>query len=295
MSTEANRALFAWYRRHGRHDLPWRRERSPYRVLVSEFMLQQTQVDRVVPLFEAFVARFDGFRTLAAAATADVVRAWRGLGYNTRAVRLQRVATAVAERRGEKLPRDRGALLALPGIGPYTASAIRAFAYDLDDVAVDTNLRRVAHRVHFGVEHPQRATNAELDAALRAMLASGKSFAWNSAMMDLGATICTARAPRCLICPLRSHCAAAPIDGSRLVVERKPARRRFEETSRYARGRIVDYLRELPPGRAVSLLDLHAALRQQLGAREASEIAGLVASLERDGVVRCCDEQVRLA
>jgi A/G-specific adenine glycosylase len=294
-----NRALLTWYARRGRHDLPWRRDPSPYRVLVSEFMLQQTQVERVIPIFDGFVLRFPDFETLAAAQSAEVVRAWRGLGYNTRAVRLQRVARAVLDRHEGRLPRERDALLALPGVGPYTASAIRAFAFDADDVALDTNLRRIVHRVRFGLEIPPRASAREIDEAAGAMLARGRSFAWNSAMMDLGATVCTSRAPKCLLCPLRERCAAAPVDGANLAALREkgrsPRRPRFEETSRYARGRIVDFLRELPPGSAISLLDLHAALRPQLGARELGEVCDLVGGLERDGVVHCADEQVRLA
>jgi A/G-specific adenine glycosylase len=292
-------ALLAWYAVRGRHDLPWRRDPSAYRVLVSEFMLQQTQVDRVVPIFEAFVARFPDFRALAAAAPSDVVRAWRGLGYNTRAIRLARVAAAVVERFGDGLPREREALLDLPGIGPYTASAIRAFAFGLDDVALDTNLRRIVHRVRFGLEVPVRENAEAIDAAARAMLPAGRSFEWNSAMMDLGATVCTARAPKCLLCPLRTRCAAAPVDAARLALLHRaaprPARARFEETRRYARGRIVDHLRALEPGRAISLLDLHAALRPQLGTRGAQEVADLVAALERDGIVRRTGEEVRLA
>jgi len=262
-------------------------------------MLQQTQVERVIPIFDAFVLRFPDFETLAAAQAAEVVRAWRGLGYNTRAVRLQRVARAVVDRHEGRLPRERDALLALPGVGPYTASAIRAFAFDADDVALDTNLRRIVHRVRFGLEIPPRASAREIDEAAGAMLARGRSFAWNSAMMDLGATVCTSRAPKCLLCPLRERCAAAPVDGANLAALREkgrsPGRPRFEETSRYARGRIVDFLRELPPGSAISLLDLHSALRPQLGARELGEICDLVGGLERDGVVHCADEQVRLA
>lgn len=289
-------ALLAWFAARGRHALPWRVDAAPYRVLVSEFMLQQTQVERVIPIFEAFVGRFPGFAALAAAPAAEVIRAWRGLGYNTRAVRLQRVAQAVVERYAGSIPPDREALLALPGIGPYTASAIRAFAFGLDDVALDTNLRRIVHRYRFGLEVPPLAPPVELDAAARAMLPPGSGFAWNSAMMDLGAAVCTARAPKCLLCPLRDGCAAGPIDAARLPSKRPAAPRvRFEETSRFARGRIVDYLRELPPGQAVSLLDLHAALEPQLGARSPSEVASLVDSLERDGVVRRTDEQVRLA
>lgn len=293
-----NAELLAWYAQRGRYDLPWRREPSPYRVLVSEFMLQQTQVDRVVPIFEAFVARFADFEALAGAATAEVVRAWKGLGYNTRAVRLQRIALAVVERLGGELPSSTEELLALDGIGAYTAAAIRAFAFGLDDVALDTNIRRIVHRVAFGLEVPVKVSPRDVDAAARAMLASGRGFDWNSAMMDLGATICTARAPKCLLCPLRGACAAAPVDTALLAAsarrEGAPKQPRFEFTARYARGRIVDYLRDLPAGNAVSLLDLHAALDRELGDRSLEEIARLVAALERDGLVARSDEQIRL-
>ena len=196
-------ALLAWYRIHGRAHLPWRQTRDPYRVLVSEFMLQQTQVERVLPLYEAFVAAFPDLASLAAAQAADVVRLWRGLGYNSRAVRLHALARAVVERHGGALPSDREALLALPGIGPYTASAVRAFAFELDDVALDTNIRRIAHRTALGLEYPPQAGERHLDALARAALPAGSAHDWNSAMMDVGATICSARAPKCLICPLR--------------------------------------------------------------------------------------------
>src|SRR5262249_2289312 len=143
---EFARSLLTWHGAH-RRELPWRTQRSPYRVLVSEFMLQQTQVDRVVPIFARFLALFPTIDALAAAPPGEVIRAWRGLGYNSRAVRLQAVARVVCARHAGELPRDLSELLALPGIGPYTACAIRAFAYDEDEVALDTNVRRVAARV----------------------------------------------------------------------------------------------------------------------------------------------------
>ncbi len=156
-------ALLAWYAAHGRRHLPWRATRDPYRIVVSESMLQQTQVERVIPLYEAFVARWPSFAALAAADAGDVVRAWRGLGYNSRAVRLHALARAVVERHGGALPRETDALLALPGIGAYTAAAVRAFAFECDDAAMDVNLRRVVHRVRFGLEHPPLADERALD------------------------------------------------------------------------------------------------------------------------------------
>jgi A/G-specific adenine glycosylase len=285
--------LLDWYARAGRADLPWRVRRDPYYTVVSEFMLQQTQVDRVAPKFAAFVARFPGFAALAAASVADVLREWKGLGYNSRAVRLKRLADVVTAEHGGAMPRGAADLRALPGIGPYTASAIRAFAYDEDDAACDVNVRRVVHRLFYGIEFPPKADDRALDARALAAVPPGLAHDWNSAMMDLGATVCTARAPKCGVCPLAAACAAAPVDAAALEAARKLSARprspqagmRFEQTTRYARGRIVDRLRELPPGAGISLLDLHRELRPQLGERSLDEVAGVVGALVRDGLV----------
>jgi A/G-specific adenine glycosylase len=264
-------------------------------------MLQQTQVDRVFPKYEAFLARFADFSALANASTGDVLRMWQGLGYNSRAVRLKQIAQVIVERFGGVMPSDEQTLRSLPGIGPYTVAAIRAFAFDCDDAAIDTNVRRVAHRVLHGFEHPPMVRNAELDAGARSLVPHGRGHDWNSAMMDLGAAICTARAPKCLLCPLQSACAAAPIDAAHLERARTlHARKRspqeavpFEQTTRYARGRIIDRLRALPPGQRISLLDLHRDVTHGIG-RTAEELAQLLAALERDGLVEVRNKQVSL-
>jgi A/G-specific adenine glycosylase len=295
-------ALLAWYDERGRAYLPWRNDREPYRVVVSEFMLQQTQVERVIPCFERFVARFPSFAALADASQADVVREWRGLGYNSRAVRLHGLARVVRDRHGGALPRDLAALERLPGVGPYTARAIAAFAFDLDVVAIDTNVRRIVHRTQFGVEWPPRATDAELDESAAALVPAGRGYAFNSALMDLGATLCTARAPKCLLCPLQQHCVAAPLDAARLVAlavrhapVRSPQERlSFERTTRYARGRVVDRLRELAPGERISLLDLHRELAPRLVHHDEAELLGIVRKLQHDGIVELSDETLRL-
>jgi A/G-specific adenine glycosylase len=296
------RSLLAWYARHGRTRLPWRVRRSPYFTLVSEFMLQQTQVDRVVPRFEAFVERYPHVAALAAASPADVVRAWKGLGYNARAIRLKAVADAVVSRHGGEMPSDTGTLRALPGIGPYTAAAIRAFAFNLDDAPVDTNVRRIVHRLRYGIEYPAQASARELGVQARALAPSSKSHDWNSSLMDLGATICTARAPQCPICPLRLTCVSAPIDLASLKQRRKTdsvlagssnAAIPFEKTARYARGRIVDRLRELPPGERISLLDLHRSLASALPDRTANDVRTFVTALEHEGLV--CSDGERIA
>jgi A/G-specific adenine glycosylase len=303
MPSDFAQRLLTWFRRYGRSKLPWRSDRDPYRIVVSEFMLQQTQVDRVVPIFERFVAVWPTFTALAAASQADVVRAWRGLGYNSRAVRLHRLARAVCDEHGGTLPRDETALRALPGVGPYTARAVAAFAFDADVAAFDTNVRRLVHRTQLGVEWPPRASERELDALAATLVPAGAGFEFNSALMDLGSTYCTARAPRCLLCPLQASCIAAPIDPATLAVlsathakRRSPQERlRFEATTRYARGRIIDRLRELCEGERISLLDLHGELAPLLVHHDAVALSQVVAGLARDGILEERDGRVRLA
>ncbi|HEX3469103.1 MAG TPA: A/G-specific adenine glycosylase [Candidatus Elarobacter sp.] len=295
--------LLDWYARHGRRHLPWRTTRDPYLVVVSEQMLQQTQVERVIPLYAAFVERFPSFAALAAAEAADVVRAWRGLGYNTRAIRLHALARAVVERHGGALPADTGALLALPGIGPYTAAAVRAFAFELDDAAVDVNLRRVVHRVALGLEFPPRAGARDLDLLAIAAVPAGRAHDWNSAMMDLGATLCTARAPKCLVCPLREACAAAPIDPAGLAAAaRRYAPRKapqngvpFAQTDRFLRGRIVDRLRDVPASESLALDTLREDLATIVPADRLHDIPGVVEALVRDGIVTRVATSIRLS
>jgi A/G-specific adenine glycosylase len=295
--------LLDWFARHGRSELPWRTRRTPYRVVVSEFMLQQTQVERVVPLFESFVAKWPGFEPLAAASQADVVRAWKGLGYNSRAVRLHRLAKAVSEHFDGELPRSERELRALPGVGPYTARAIAAFAFDAAVVAADTNVRRIVHRTQLGIEWPARATAAELEALAARLLPPGSGYGFNSALMDLGATLCTARAPKCALCPLRDACAAAPVDpvllGRRAKTHartRSPQERlRFEATTRFVRGRVVDRLRSLPAGQRISLLDLQAELGGVLSHHDAGTLDSIVEALERERIVEQVDGAVALA
>ena len=201
-------ALLDWYERVKR-PLPWRATRDPYALLVSEVMLQQTQAARVVPYYEAFLRRFPDAEALAGAPTADVLAAWSGLGYNRRALALQRAARHVA---GHGWPED---LTELPGVGAYTAAAVGSFAWDRQVAAVDTNVRRVLAR-HDGVERAPRDAGERA----RALLPPGRAAAFNQAMMELGATVCRPRRPDCGACPVarrlprRRRRRAAPRRGS---------------------------------------------------------------------------------
>jgi A/G-specific adenine glycosylase len=212
------RRLLGWYRRHRRR-LPWRGVRDPYAVLVSEIMLQQTQVARVRDFYPRFLARYPTLEDLAAAAPSAVRESWEGLGYYARARNLHAAARQIVGRLGGRLPEAVDDLRALPGIGRYTAGAIASLAFGADVPAVDTNASRVLARV-FGVRGASRAAGSRRVWRLAtALVPRGASADWSQALMDLGATTCTARAPRCPACPVRSHCAA----GSR--VGRRPRRR----------------------------------------------------------------------
>ncbi|MGZ4682032.1 MAG: A/G-specific adenine glycosylase [Acidimicrobiales bacterium] len=235
--------MLDWSER-ARRDLPWRRTRDPWAVLVSELMLQQTQVARVVPKFEVFLERFPTVATCAAAAAGDVVTLWAGLGYNRRAVNLHRCAVLVVERHGGRLPDDLSALLALPGIGPYTARALLAFAWERDVGVVDTNAARVLARTE-GRSLALREVQALADLAVPA----GRGWEWNQAVLDLGATVCTSRSPRCTACPVRSVCAwqgggGVDPDPARGSAGTSSAQSRFEGSDRQGRGRLVDALRQ---------------------------------------------------
>lgn len=196
--------LLAWFAAHAR-DLPWRRTRDPYKILVSEVMLQQTQVDRVIPKYHAFLEAFPTLETLAAAPTAEVIRLWAGLGYNRRAVNLQRTAQTVLAEHGGVFPATLPALLRLPGVGPYTAGAIACFAFEQDVAFMDTNIKRVLRRACS--DPAADPTDAALLTIGAALVPPGQGWAWNQAIMELGALICIAAAPACRRCPISANCA----------------------------------------------------------------------------------------
>jgi A/G-specific adenine glycosylase len=264
------RELDAWAAALPR-DLPWRTTRDPWAVLVSETMLQQTQVARVVPKYHAFLARFPDPAVCAAAPAGALVALWSGLGYNRRAVQLHGAARVVVERHGGVVPDDLDALLALPGVGPYTARAVLAFAYERDVAVLDTNVARVVAR-RLGLRLTLREAQAEADA----LVAPGRGWWWNQAMLDLGALVCRKRAPRCDTCPVRAGCAwqgsgPDPALGSAAV---SAPQSRFAGSDREGRGRLVAALGEGP----VAPADLAGAMGWPADPERASRVAaGVVA------------------
>jgi A/G-specific adenine glycosylase len=288
-------ALLSWYRRMGR-DLPWRRTRDAYAILVSEIMLQQTQVDRVIPKYHQFLAAFPTLASLAAAPLADVIRVWAGLGYNRRSVRLHAIARAAVERPDGRLPSSAAELQALDGLGTYTANAVACFSAGAQVGVVDTNVRRVLGRVfadEIGLEPPP---GPALQRFAEAILPAGRAYEWNQALMDLGATLCTARSPDHDACPLALQCTGrerlSESNGTLRAAEGAAAYKAtppFEQTTRYFRGRIVACCRDLEPGQALGLDDLGRALCPDFSPEHLEWVAGLVEGLRRDGLVAVDD------
>lgn len=306
-------ALIRWYGEHRRR-LPWRETRDPYAVLVAEFMLQQTQVDRVLPKYHEFLQRFPTLQVLATAPTADVIRAWRPLGYNRRAINLQAIARQVVDQFGGQLPDDIDALRQLRGIGRYTAGAIACFAFGHQVAFIDTNIRRVLGRVLFGNSRPPERQLLKLATAA---IPKGQAYDWHQALMDLGATICSAATPACKSCPLRLYCrwygghslptearstghtiaedqAPYQVEPSVLVLRPPPPSKRvkprrsqlpFTGSKRFYRGRILALLCEVESG-ALSLNTLAACLGFALVNEGSEAVEALVGELAAEGLVQ---------
>ena len=200
------RKLLRWYKIHQRN-LPWRRTQDPYKILVSEIMLQQTQVDRVIPKYREFLSRYPTLESLANARASEVRRLWYPLGYNIRPHRLRRIAQRAMRDHGGRIPDTYDGLLAMDGIGRYTAGAVLSFAFKKDAPIVDTNVARLLSR-YFGLRGSARngPTHRQLWELAEAVIPKGKAYLINQAMMDLGAMVCTARSPKCPACPLRRSC-----------------------------------------------------------------------------------------
>lgn len=305
--------LLQWYAAEKR-DLPWRTTSDPYAILVSEIMLQQTQVDRVLPKYIQFLSLFPTLADLAVASTADVINAWVPLGYNMRAVRLQGIARQVLSEHQGRIPDTIEMLLTLKGIGRYTAGAIACFAYHKQVATVDTNIRRVLHRIFFGLEYPASKLNdAQMLTFAEEVLPEGEAYNWNQALMDLGATICTSNNPQCDRCPLQKQCQAyAEMSQQSLfpsgdvfrqlrkVAENKAGYKAaasaqpFTSSNRYYRGRIIDLLRQIPDKQRLSLDMLGPHIKPDFGEQDLPWLEKIVRELVRDGLADFEEDGVRL-
>lgn len=288
----AHARLGAWWEANAR-DLPWRFGRAaPWGVLVSEVMSQQTQMSRVVPYWTDWMRMWPDAAALAGASTAEVITAWGRLGYPRRALRLQECARVVADRWHDDLPRGYDDLIALPGIGDYTASAVMSFAYGERIAVIDTNIRRVLSRLFLGVEsRGGSASPAERDLANRALPRDARrSVTWNQSVMELGAVVCTAKTPLCDACPVRDRCAFLAAGRPGLGERRTRPRQRFAGTDRQVRGLVLDALRGLPDGET----SLPRARLEALWA-DRVQLDKCVASLDDDGLIEMLpDGAVRL-
>lgn len=275
------KTLLSWYKKNKR-DLPWRHTRDPYRILVSEVMLQQTQVDRVVFKYQEFLAKFPTTKALAKASVADVIRVWQGLGYNRRALFLQKTAQAIEEKHRGIFPFTLEELKALPGVGDYTARAILSFSFELPHPMMDTNHRRFYQRVYFG--HALKTDKELLETAYA--IIPKQPYDWNQALMDFGSAVCLTGKPKCETCPLRKNCEAYPvilhenIKTSKHESKIKKSSIPFKQTDRYIRGRIIDMLREREKVRLIIIYD------RFVGEYGRERVEGILEQLKKDGLLK---------
>lgn len=278
--------ILRWYALHGRR-LPWRNIRDPYRLLVAEIMLHQTQVSRVLELYPVFLRRFPTVFVLARARQSDVVVAWRGLGYNNRAVRLHRLAGNLAAGSGGRLPAGIEELELLPGIGKYTARALCVSIHRKDLPVVDINVRRVLSRIF-----RRMPTTAHLMSENEAwdlagtLVPRGKGYEWMQALMDLGSGVCTARAPECPRCPVRDICASGTA-----MTRVRPVRSAGEPSmdglpNRIYRGRIVERLRHSSGRSGIRAVEIGEAIHPRFARRHRAWLRQLLEGLARDGILR---------
>ncbi len=274
-----HRHVLRWYRMHGRH-LPWRDNNNAYHVLVSEFMLQQTQVSRVIDAFHAWCTRFPAPADLARASRREVLLAWQGLGYNRRAMHLHETAKRLVSQHDGRIPCEIDVLQRLPGIGSYTARAIACFGLRIRTAVVDVNVQRIFVRI-LGIEGKPSA--GELQSIADHLLPPRAWYNWNQALMDLGALVCTAVAPRCVSCPVRHECATAGThvrgrsSETTAGVVREPPRR-------YFRGRIIELLRGAT-GHQLTLATIGHSMKPDYSKADQPWLLDIVASLCKDGMI----------
>lgn len=286
--------LLRWFDRHGR-DLPWRGTRDPYRILVSEIMLQQTQVSRVKDFYRAWMKRFPSFGALAKASNSEVIRAWAGLGYNRRGLALRDMAHTVTQNR---IPKTRDEWLALKGIGPYTADALAVFSLHERRWPIDTNLRRVGGRLFLGKPFPAQGDDDRIRLKAGPFISKSKRFYdLPQAAFDLATSICT-KTPDCTSCPLKKDCLAAAkfLSGKIKTPKRliKKSRENIREGKKYPdriyRGRILAVIRQSP----ASMTQLGALIDPSFSSKDQAWLMEMIARLEKDGLVKRVDKQLFL-
>ncbi len=262
--------VLQWYAQNGRK-LPWRKTTDPYKILVSEIMLQQTQVDRVAPKYHAFLERFPTVEALARAPVAEVLCTWSGLGYNRRALYLQQCAQTIATKYNNVFPQTEQELQALPGIGKYTANALLSFAYNEPVPVVDVNIERIFKRVFYGKKIKYAA-----------LIPKKKSRNWHNALMDVGALFCTAKNPRCSDCPLQKFCASADNKGRIEATWKKKKVVPFQKSDRMVRGAILKLLTQK---NRQTMENIYTQLLEQNIKRKKEKFIGIVKQLEKDKLI----------
>jgi A/G-specific adenine glycosylase len=279
-------SLLSWYGKNAR-PLPWRETRNPYRILVSEIMLQQTQVSRVLQKYPEFLKQFPNFTSLAHARLGDVIRAWSGMGYNNRALCLQRIAQRIVNEYGGRLPSDSDTLQTFPGIGRYTANAIACFAFEQQIAVVDTNVRRVLSRLF-----PRQVRTMDEWELAEWILPKRKAFHWNQALMELGALRCTVYNPLCATCPLNRFCKSAFRIKKYL---KKPWRIKNPVIpDRIYRGRIVTALRKVDHDRSIEASQLLRIIQPGHPKLNRILFSKLIEGLKRDGLIQIIHRHKKL-
>ncbi|MBI2411153.1 MAG: A/G-specific adenine glycosylase [Candidatus Kerfeldbacteria bacterium] len=280
--------LFTWYTKHAR-DLPWRRTHEPYRILLSEMMLQQTQVDRVIEYYTAWLKKFPNVKALAAAPVGEVIAAWQGLGYNRRALYLHRIAKTVVSEHGGKFPRTHEGLLALPGIGPYTAGAMMSFAFRENAPILDTNVKRVLGRIFLGYKRLARSREDELWKLAGAVLPSADVYYFNQALMDFGSLVCVQRKPKCSECPFQNMCKSYPkiLDAPReeLRLPKVKETLYFGQPRRIWRGKILNYLHSVDTVTGATPLQIGRAIQPDFSTSRLAWLRSVIQTLEHDTLV----------
>ncbi len=273
------KSLLSWYRKNAR-PFPLRKTHNPYRILVSEVMLQQTQASRVSQKYPEFLRRFPSFTSLAQARTADVIRGWAGMGYNNRALRLQQIAKLVTNDYGGRLPNNIEILQKLPGIGRYTAHALACFAYGQNTAVVDTNVHRIFTRLF-----PRRRRLTNDWEFVERLLPKRKAYEWNQALMELGRTICIAANPRCIDCPIQQYCPSA-FHASRQKNSCQKSIYHAAIPDRIFRGRVVAMLCTLDHHQSIESRQLAQMIRSNFTSRQHAWFLKLLDGLRRDGLIQ---------